>query len=166
MSTREESKEALELTRRAFSEMRDTAKLKAHLFRMEMRDATPKLDAFLTDIEENLQRAATDLEREGEEARLQAALAAMEARDRWNALREELDPTLQKLKEGGKRLLDESRLEEAVKEIESAVAREQRKSEAQQWYERAGKPKDGDLPEFIGQMKTAANDFVNRLQAL
>lgn len=167
MSTREEFREALELTRHAFAEMRDTAKLKAHLFRMEVRDTAPKVDAFLTDIEENLKRAAQDLEQEGEEARLQAALAAMEARDRWHALESELEPTLRKLKEGGQRLMDESQLDEALKRIESAVAKERRKSEAEQWYERAGKPKEeAPLPEFIDRMKKSAKSFADRLQAL
>ncbi|MEL6340148.1 MAG: hypothetical protein AAFP04_01100 [Myxococcota bacterium] len=161
-----ELSEMIENVKAGIAEARDTVKLKAHLFQMEVRDALPEVDGALNQIEERLDKARDELTREGEEAQVQAALFAMEARDRWQAVQAEFGQTVRALGDKAEQTFDEARLQAELGRLEAADAIEKRASEAREWAAKPAAEKNRSLQEFMSGIKDRATELVDTLKTL
>ncbi|MEO1480753.1 MAG: hypothetical protein AAFU77_01520 [Myxococcota bacterium] len=143
--------------------MRDTMRLKASLLKMEVRDAIPKLEAALDEIEGKLDRAKADLKQAGDEAQLQAALGAMEARDYWESVRAEFGDAIDAIEKDVESSFTEAKLKASLDRMQAKEAHEKRKAEVEAWKAKSPDEKKQELKDFFGRIKLQAEAFVDTL---
>ena len=160
---KEEISAAIEQAREYFESMRATVVEKANVLGAEAKDT---VETQLKTIEEKLNEAKADFDRGTDEARLQAALGAMEARDRWQAIQTELDTHLVKAKVEGQLKIDQLRMQAEVDKAAAESAIEARKEEAKKWFEESIDAGEKAFNEFADKFKTTVNESLEKLKSL
>lgn len=160
---KEEIAQAVEQTRERFESLRATLSAKAAGLGNDAREA---VEAQLKGIENRLDKAKADIERGTDEARLQAALATMEARDRWEAIQAELSTHIAKAKAEGQQTFDRLRMEAELDKLSAEVAIAARTAQAKLWFEQSVEQGEKTLHDMATRLKSAVNQSLEKLKSL
>lgn len=95
MSATAQMKDRAKQLRTRFATAKDWLQVKSHLLGMEAKDASDQIDAYLGKVEAQIDTFVDKISEETGEARLQAQLALMEARERLFDARDELQHLVQ-----------------------------------------------------------------------
>ena len=162
-TTKDEITTAVDGARERFETMRTTLAEKAAVLGAEVKET---VDGHLKSIEEGLNKAKADIEQGTDEARLQAALGAMEARDRWQALETELFNHVQKAKAEGQETFDKLKMQAEVDRANAEAAMAARKEEAKKWFSESVDSGEKALSELAEKLKTTVNESLEKLKSL
>ena len=97
----------------------DTLKLKLHLASMESKSSLESLEKQFGLMREDLQEFSKEIRQEAQEARLKGHLALMDAKVRWEGIREDLDDVIGSISGAAEKKLDNARLKASLAKLEA-----------------------------------------------
>lgn len=160
---KEEISKAIEQARKDFESVRATIVEKATVVGSDVKET---VEGHLKTVEDSLNQARDDIERGTDEARLQATLAAMEARDRWQAIETELVDHVQKVKANAEVKFDKLRMQAEVDKVTAEAAVAARKEEAQRWFAQSVEAGEKALNDVAAKLKSTVSQALDRLKSL
>ena len=143
MSATAQMKDRAKELKTRFATAKDWLKVKSHLLGMEAKDASEQIDAYLGKVEAQLDTFVDKISEEADEARLQAQLALMEARERLFDARDDLQHLVQEASNKArdvKTKFDHARVQSHLAKMD---AQERWDEKRQQWRNAFVNARDG-----------------------
>ena len=147
--------------------MRDRAKLKLHLASMESKTAFGKLDPVLSKISADMNKAAKEIEASAEGAEVQGHLAFMEARQRWDELKDYVGDVVGDItgtvSKDAKSAADEAKLQAHLAAMDAEDAVKKRKEAAKDKWNRAARTVKRETREGLSAVRGAIDSLLSKL---